>query len=193
MSDYRFPTQMHINTQLFSAKRNELKSLIANLQLNEVKEDEQFKNTVQKIKNATLLKPVVFDEPTINKNTTSTKEVGPNYNNPFGGKITLNVITVEFKFTGSSELFEYLPSNGMSFGGSNIRVFQPIGKSVFIDVELSSLDKELTIREAKAKMDLTRNVIAGNNSQLEPWNTSIEADIDSMAAAKRTELIKFYS
>ncbi len=88
----------------------------------------------------------------------------PNFQNMFGGKRTVNVITVEFQFEGSNELFNYSPNN-LSFGSSsNMRIYQPYGNSITVDVELTELDKRKAISEAKAQMEMTFGVINGNNT-----------------------------
>jgi len=194
MSNYVSPIQLRINSELFSSKQRELNELVGNLSLNDVKEDTQFARTTHRIKNAILLKPVTFQEPKITGNYQTEKTVPPNYQDMWGGKRQINIITVEFRFDGSPELFSYYPNN-LSFGSSsNMRVYQPSGGNVIsVEVELPDLDKNKAINAAKAQMEMTFGLINGNNSQAEQWSKTIELTIDSMLAAKRKEIIDLYS
>lgn len=192
-SSYLSPMQLRINSELFSSKQKELQQIVGNLNIKDVKEDEQFEKTTQRAKNSILLKPVTFQEPTIKGHYQTEKSFPPNYQNMWGGSRQINVITVEFKFEGSPELFAYSP-NGLSFGSSsNMRVFQPdYGNSITVDVELATLDKNAALSTAKGQMEMTFGVINGNNQQIQQWNQSIEVAIENALAAKRKELIEFY-
>lgn len=195
MSNYLSPMELPINSYLFDAKRKELSQLIGNLTIDEVKEDEKFQATVKRIKNAILLEPVLFEEPKIVGNYQSEKTVPPNSIEMWGGTRVVNVISVEFKFKGSTELFKYSP-NGLSFGSSsNMRVYQPdFGNFITVEVELPNLDKKAALGSAIAKMEMTYEVIRGNNMQAEQQlNASIENVIESMANDRRKELLDFYS
>ena len=193
MSNYVSPMQLRINSELFSSKQRELNELVGNLSLNDVKEDIQFARTTQRIKDAILLKPVTFQEPKITGNYQTEKTVPPNYQDMWGGKRQVNIITVEFQFDGSPELFNYYPNN-LSFGSSsNMRVYQPYGNVISVEVELPDLDKSKAINAAKAQMEMTFGVINGNNAQAQQWSNSIEPTIDSMLVAKKKEVIDLYS
>ncbi|NLZ46133.1 MAG: hypothetical protein GX896_05525 [Clostridiales bacterium] len=193
MSTYVSPMQLQINSNLFSIRENELKHLVGNLKPNDVKDDVQFTHTTARIKNNVLLKPVTFQDPKITNHSQVEKNYPPDFQNLFGGKRMINIISVEFQFDGSSELFNYSPNN-LSFGSSsNMRVYQPYGNSITVDVELPDLDKNKAISAAKAQMEMTFGVINGNNTQAIQWNMSIESSIDSMLIAKRKELLDFYS
>lgn len=194
MSTYLSPLNIPINSYLFEAKKNELKQLVGNLKIDEVKDDERFKRTIQRIKGNILLKPVTFQEPKITGNSTDERIVSSNFQDMWGGKKQINVITIEFKFDGSSELFNYGP-NGLSFGSSgNNRIYQPgYGNSIDVQIELQTLDKIIALDSAKAQMELTFSVITGNNEQAKQFNVSIEPIIEQMLIAKRKELIDLYS
>lgn len=193
MSNYVSPMQLRINSELFSSKQRELNELVGNLSLNDVKEDTQFARTTQRIKDAILLKPVTFQEPKITGNYQTEKTVPPNYQDMWGGKRQVNIITVEFRFDGSPVLFNYSPNN-LSFGSSsNMRVYQPFGNVISVEVELPDLDKNKALNAARVQMEMTFGVINGNNAQAQQWSNSIEPTIDSMLTAKRKEVIDLYS
>ncbi|MEO7044793.1 MAG: hypothetical protein ABI091_05760, partial [Ferruginibacter sp.] len=64
---------------LFAEREKELKQLIANLQINEVKDDNKFTATIKRIKQQLLLTPVSIGEPRITGNQAKTQQVPPNY------------------------------------------------------------------------------------------------------------------
>jgi hypothetical protein len=184
--------ELRINSELFESKRRDLNQLVGNLKLNEVKEDAQFASTTQRIKDAILLRPVTFQEPKIADHSQIEKNFPPSYQNMFGGRRQVNVITVEFNFDGSPELFNYVPSS-FSISG-NSRVHQPdYGNTITVDVELPTLDKTLALNSAKDQMKTTFDIIQGNNSQAQQWSTSMEPTIESALATKRKELLDLYS
>lgn len=183
--------ELGINSQLFESRRRELNQLVGDLKLSEVKEDPQFARTTKRVKDAILLRPVTFQEPRIVDNSQVEKNFPPSYQNLFGGRRLVNVVTVEFKFEGSPELFNYMPSN-ISIGGT--RVYQPgSGKVITVEVELSILDKALALNNAKEQMKTTFDIIDANNGQAQQWSASMESVIESALAAKRKELIYLYN
>jgi hypothetical protein len=184
--------ELRINSELFESKRRELNHLVGNLKLNDVKEDADFDRTTKRIKNAIILKPVTFQEPKIADHSQIEKDFPPSYQNMFGGRRQVNMITVEFKFDGSPELFNYAPSSYSISGNS--RVHQPdYGNSITVDVELPTLDKTLALNSAKDQMKTTFDIIQGNNNQVKQWTISMETTIETVLAAKRKELLDLYN
>ena len=175
---------------LFVDRERELKQLIANLQINEVKDDNKFTATINRIKQQLLLTPVSIGEPKITGNQAKTQQVPPNYQNMWGGQRTMNVITVEFPFTGSAELFNYR-SNGGSLSMHNI--YLPSYNSISLDVQLAELNKEKALAKAKEEMATTLEVINQNNPDAERWSATQSVLIEQMADKKRKELLAFYS
>lgn len=186
--------QLQINSALFTKKQKEFELIAGNLRINEVKEDADFQKTINRVKNSILLNSVTFQEPTITGHQQVEKQFPPDYQNMWGGARQINIISVEFRFEGSTELFNYSP-NGLSFGSSsNMRIFQPnYGNSITIEIELATLDKNTALNSARAQMEMTFSVINGNNQQAEQWNRTMEATIESTLIEKRKELLEFYS
>jgi hypothetical protein len=90
---------------------------------------------------------------------------------------TVNVITIEFKFDGSPELFMYVPAN-ISINGT--QVYQPdYGNTITLDLELPSLDKTIALNSARDQMKTTFDIIQWNNSPAQQWSTSMEPIIES--------------
>jgi hypothetical protein len=191
MSNALSAFELRINSELFLNKQKELNQLVGNLKLNEVKEDTQFAITNQRIKDAIILKSVTFQEPKIIDHSQLERNFPPSYHDLMGGRRQVNVVTVEFKFDGSPELFNYIPGN-ITIGG-NTRVYQPdYGKVITVDVELPTLDKALALNSAKEQMKTTFDIIQGNNNQVQQWNSTMETTIERALASKRKELVDLY-
>lgn len=186
--------QLPINLHLFSAQEKELKSEIGRLSLTDLKEDAQFERTTRRIKDTFLLKLVVFQgDPKITKNRQTEKVVQPNAEDMWGGTRLINIVTVEFYFEGSCELFEYSPNNITIGGHSNSCVYRPSGNVIDVEIEQKLLNKDAAINAARDKMGMTFNVISSNNTQADQWNKNAALIIDSLLAARRKEITDLYS
>lgn len=113
--NYKTNMQLSIIDNLFKDRKQKLTTLAGNLQLNEVKQDSDFEATKQRIKQQVLLEPIVFGEPKITGHQHTTRHVPANFQNPWpmGSNQEVDIVTVDFPFTGSGELLEYYP-NGIS-------------------------------------------------------------------------------
>jgi hypothetical protein len=118
MSVYLSPMLLQINSELFSSKQKELDQIVGNLKLNDVKANDKFARTTLRVKSTILLRPVTFQEPTITDHYQTERELSPDFHNLMGGKRSVNVVTIKFKFDGSPELFGYSP-NGLSLGSTS--------------------------------------------------------------------------
>jgi len=110
MSNYKTNMQLSIIDNLFRAKDQQLKQTAGNLQIRDVKDDNQFASTVQRIKQQVLLTPIVFGEPKISGHYQTTRQVPAHFQNPWGGTQEVFIVTVDFPFTGSYELLSYSPN-----------------------------------------------------------------------------------
>lgn len=182
--------QLSILDNLFIEKERELKRIIGDLQLIQVKSDSAFDATLNRIKNSILLSPVIIGEPKITGNRQITKQVPPNYQNMWGGPQNRNVISISFPFTGSEELFNHR-AGGQSLAMN--RIYLPSYRSIDIEVELKDLDKSAALSMATAEIATTRELINQNNPVVENWSIKMIPIIEQMAANKRKELIDFYS
>jgi hypothetical protein len=182
--------QLSTLDNLFLSKENEVKDTIANLTVNEVKEDARFTATVQRIKDQTKLTPVVIGEPKITDNNTITRNVAPNFQDMWGGQRKFEVVTVEFPFTGSEELFNFRASGIALTMGS---VYLPSYNTISIDVQLQQLNKDVALNSANSEIALTKELIKQNNPFAEQWNNKINATIDTLAEQRRKQLLELYS
>lgn len=174
---------------LFSDKRSSIRGDIGNLQINDVREDAQFQNTVNRIVNYTQLEKVTIGQPVIVSHTQSIKDVPPNYNNVFGGQQKVYKVIVSFPVTGSRELFRYRTSGSLAMRA----VYVPSNSNITIEVQTVILDKVKVLNEASEEISTTRQLIEQNNAHVDHWNKSIEEDVKQQLDDKRRELIAFYS
>jgi len=166
-------------------RQAELQTQVKRLELKDVKTDAVFNGTKEKIKHDILLRPVTIHEPKIKGHRVTEKPL-------IGGPGQLYVITVQYPFEGSPELFTCMPNNYM-YGGSNPMVYLPNGNVIEVDVEAVALNKEQALNKAQSLMDTTFSLITGNNEQAKEWSERMEPGIETMLEAKRKELIEFYS
>ncbi len=178
---------------LFSQKDQELSQELGDLQINDVREDIAFQATTKRIKNQVLLAPISFGEPIIKGHRSEQKTYPQSYQHMLGHAKDVLVVTVDFPFTGSSELFSFSPDN-LSFSSSDTRVHQPdYGNTISIEVEVQQLDKLTVLSMAEAKMKTTFSLINQINPQAQQWSATKEPMIDAALQKKRAELVSFYS
>ena len=129
----------------------------------------------------TLLEPVSFSEPTVTDHK------------PIDGKHGY-LVTVEFAFTGSPELFRYRP-NGYQYGSSQVPyVYQPNSNEIEIEVEWGNLDdRDRIIQNAKETMSLTYTFVATNNKFIVEWNQRMTGSLKVTLENQRATLKKLYS
>jgi hypothetical protein len=107
-----------------------------------------------------------------------------------GGTQDIFIVTVDFPFSGSNELFEITPINVSYTMG---RIYQPYGNSVSIEVTLTELNKEKALSEARGIMEATKSLVEANNEQATDWSNTMDSKIDSLLQQKRKEILDFYS
>ena len=176
--------------ELFQARNNQFSEMINSLKITDVKEEKVLKDTKERIKSQILLTPVLFELPKIVDDRTENRQMGPNYLNPLGGQQQVKIVTVEFPFTGSNELFGVSPDS-VSF--SDPTIYLPIGNSVPVEIVVEKLDKEEVLQKANKAMSLTKELIKDINPQIEGWSKRMENQIDEHLQAKRQELLDLYS
>jgi hypothetical protein len=177
---------------LFEEKRKQLQQLVGNLQLKDVKEDAAFQTTTQRVKSQLQLTPISFEEPVIKTHRQEQKSHGATFDNPRPHQKTVDIVTVDFPFTGSTELFNYSPS-GHSISSSDTKVYQPgYGRTITLEVEVPQLDREAVIAKAKGMMQTTFSLINQANPHAEQWSLQMDGQIEAALQEKRTELLNFY-
>jgi len=190
MNNYLTNNQLPIISNLFIQKQKELTQIAGNLQIADVKEDRRFEATVNHLKQQLLLTPIVIGEPKISGHHQTRRNVPPNFQNLMGGVQDVFEITVEFPFSGSSELLGYMPSGiALPVG----RIFQTFGNTIDIEVMLTKLDKVEALNTAKQDMSTTLAFVAANNMQAQQWAIKFEPIIINTLNQRRKELTDFYS
>ncbi len=111
MIDYSIITEMPYINYVLSERENNIKEAINKLKLHDVKEDSTFDRTKQKLKDDLKFEEATIGDPKIIDYESIEKNFGSSYENPFGGRRTVNIITISFPVTGSEELFSLKPMN----------------------------------------------------------------------------------
>lgn len=178
---------------LFSNKERELLESVGNLQLKDVKEDIDYNNTIRRIKKNILLSKVIIQAPEIKEHHIEQVSFNGTYGNPFPHKKNLFIVTVNFPFIGSSQLFQYAPSN-LTFSTSDTGIYQPDYDNVIaVTIQIETLDKSQVQVKAKALMNTTFSLINQNNSLVEQWSLAKESIIGNILQQKRAEILEFYN
>lgn len=192
MDTYIVITQLPTIYELYESKKRELKDIIDNLTIEQVKEDKAFNKTTESVYNRILLKPVYFKEPKIIRHQSKTKERSASERMFYGDWKGYNV-EIEFPFEGSYELFSYAP-NGATHSSNSMRVFQPNGSYfTLISIDVVDLEKNKVLQEAKNKMECTFNLINTANAQIGTWSNTMKAQIDVALVEQRKKVIAIYS
>lgn len=108
----------------------------------------------------------------------------------YGGNLEMFRVTVDFPFSGSSEVLQYR-ANGQSLSIDNI--YQVGGRAITVEVELRQLDKTEALTQAKKLIATTLQLVEQNNPFVRIWSAQIEPDIKEKAKQKRKELLDFFS
>lgn len=188
ISPHKRPFMVDLKRQ----RESMINSLINNLKINDVKEDADFQQTSEKIKNEILLKPVNIDEARFIDH--EYEEIQLNMQQQFvgGGSKHHYYHQIEFPFTGDKELFEYIPETGYSQTSSDYGIILPDYNSITVYVDLPELNPNRAISKAKELLNLTLQLVSGNNSSISGWSESISNRIDNLLQKKREELIKIF-
>ena len=185
----KYTTAMQTITNLFKQKSHDLELILKNLQLNEVETDASYNKTLDILKNQTLIKPVIFSEHRLQRHDCEKRNMPPSYSNPFGGPVDIYTFIFVYFFTGSNELFEYIPTNVAITAG---RIQLPVGKNVTVSIELGIMDINLAESELAKKMEPTFSLMKANNTQIQNWNKNFEGLIEQKLLNKKQQLLAIY-
>src|SRR5690606_3605614 len=111
--------------ELFDESEELLNEIVDLMKIDEVRSDEAFEKTTEKVRNRLLLTPVSFGEPYIIEDRRGYR----------GGSIDGEdcfVVTVAFPFTGSSEIIGSRPTTGDAFPDGHL--YKAYGNTVPIEV-----------------------------------------------------------
>jgi hypothetical protein len=189
------PSQFDLTiiSDLFKKKERELNEWVENLQLEHVKENKQFEETKQQVKNRILFTPVEVEEnPEIKSHETTTVNVNP-YLNPMAREQKAYLVYLEFTlYRGDEELFYYAPRNMTIKSSTDSNIYPPEENSIPIEVKIGKFDKNLAIQQAKQHMQATFELIKKNNEEAKEWNEQKAKEINSKLEQQRKKLLKFY-
>lgn len=165
-----------------------------NIQYAEIDTPEKREEKLKEIKQKLLWQEVTIGDFNVVANRSETIPVPPSFSNPFNGQTTnVNIITVEAKITGNSELFDYSPQAIRFSSNMDNNVYQPIGDKITLEIQSPTLDKKFILAEAKKKMTMTEYVIENNNKFITDYNRSFENTIEERFNQKADEIIDLYS
>lgn len=181
--------ELSIITDLFQEKEKELKNIVGNLQLDEVKTDEDIRTTAREIENRLLLEPVTIGSAKIVGHRSEQKDMPRSFHNPMGGPQTINTITVEFPCSGSKELFNHRGHGALSIG----RIYPPSGDRILVEVTLQQLDKDTALAQANAEIKITKELISMNNPEVDAWAISMKDRIKKAVEHKAKEVRDLYA
>lgn len=178
---------------LFLSKEKQLNTMVGNLQVKDVKNDSDYNTAVAKIKKEILLTPVSFQDPEIKGHRTGERSVGASYEYPWPRTKSFLIVTVNFSFTGSSELFQFAP-NSLTFSSTDTGVYQPDYNNVItVSVQVNELDKDQVKSRAREMMSTTFSLINQINPFADQWSLTKGPLIDELLRQKRKEILDFYS
>lgn len=182
------PNLKHFSSYLRD-RESSLHSQINALNASELRADDAYEATLQRFNQEFLFQPVEFSDPKIVEIIHKQINVNP-YLNPLGGKVSVEVAIVEYKFEGRHEIFRYVP-DGMPYTMNDV-VFQPDGYKnvVTVEVDTTMKDKNAILEEARRLMNPTFIAIKGNNEILFAWNQRIETQIKSRLEAMKSKYNK---
>lgn len=174
-------------TDLFREREEELEHELNDLQWDDVQEDDAFERTKEAIKSRILLEEVdiSYDGPELKDHEATTEERG-------GHQFPAQTFYIEFPFSGSPELFAYMPE-GATIPGT--RIYQPDPDEDVVPIEVTQENepsRDKVLEEAKSHIKPTIALLNKANEQVREWNRTMEERIDQRAEAKREQLRELY-
>ncbi|HCS20117.1 MAG TPA: hypothetical protein DIW47_06065 [Bacteroidetes bacterium] len=178
-------------SELLRKREAGINSLINNLKIADVKEDEKFVQTATRIKNSVLLQKVEFGDPRFVDHQFEDKPL--NIQQQLIGGMSRNhyVHEILFPFTGDTMLFDHAP-NEFSRSSSDRGLILPGFNNLRVYVDLPELNPTRAIVEAQGLLSLTMQFVSRNNAAVDSWTTIVSQTIDHLLELKREELIKIF-
>lgn len=188
---YTSPGEITNIRELKSDKESKINSLVNNLKIKDVEDDKAFENTINSIKRAVLINPVVLQEPEFVDHKYSEKRLS--FTDQVAGLSKDHYYhEVSFPFTGSKEIFLHQPEDGFSWSSSEYGLIMPRNSSIRVYVDLPQLDPEKAKSEARRLLSMTLQFVDKNNRSVESWNAGWSSRIETQLKNKREELIKLF-
>lgn len=190
-NQFTSPNNRPYMAELKRQKEAGINSLINNLKIGDVKDDAKFAQTSSRIKNSVLLKKVEFGEPKCTDHEYEDRPLSMQQQ-LIGGTRHHYIHTVEFPFTGATELFDHTPEGGFSYSSSDRGLILPDYNRLTVYVDLPQLNPQGAIAEARSLLSMTMQFVNSNNASIDAWSQSVSQRIDQQLQQKREELIKLF-
>ena len=178
-------------SELKREKESVINSLINNLIIDDVKDDANFAKTSSRIKNSVILKKVEFGEPKFTDHKYEDRPLSM-HQQLIGASRHHYIHTVEFPFTGNTELFDHTPEGGFSYSNSDRGLILPNYNRLTVYVDLPELNPTMAIAEARGLLSMTMEFVNSNNASIDAWSQSVSQRIDQQLQQKREELIRLF-
>lgn len=191
-NNYTSPSNRPFFSELKRQRETGINSLINNLKIDDVKDNDKFAKTATQIKNTILLRKVEFGEPKFVDYEFEDRPLSMQQQLIGGISPNHYIHEIEFPFTGSTELFDHTPENGFSFSSSDRGLILPDYNSLTVYVDLPELNPTRAVAEARSLLSMTMQFVNSNNASLESWTVSVGQRIDQLLQQKREELIKLF-
>ncbi|CAG5082223.1 hypothetical protein [Parvicella tangerina] len=188
ISPYNLPFFSQLKTQ----REAMINSLVNNLKINDVRDDEKFAQTTTRIKHAVLIKKVVFGEPKCIDHEYEEKPLNIQQQLVGGFSKDHYIHQIEFPFTGDTELFNHTPEKGFSYLSSDRGLILPNYNKLTVYADLPELNPTKAIAEARGFLSMTTQFVNANNASIDNWEVSVTQRIDRQLQQKREELIKLF-
>jgi hypothetical protein len=181
MTQFVDHTELKSSGKFAEDQHNQVNRIINNVKLQQVETTDQFQSTLQAIKEKVLMKPVIFEKPSINDHVYCEKN---------GRRVY--TIDVEIRFTGSIELFNYTLISSYPVYSSG-KVYQPTENSILIQIDYLQIpEKEKVLSNVNEQMKLTYEIIEGNNASIKDMNLSFAPIIENKLKEYKTKLEGLY-
>lgn len=180
------PFGLPLISDLKKQQEAKISYLINNLKIDDVRSDENFKASTEKIIKAIQIAPIVFDEPKFSDHEYEQRALSIAHQ--MHGMSRDNYIhKVSMSYTGNSVLLNYKPAS-ISWSSSEHGLLNSNGNRFIIYVELPELNPQKAVAEAKNLMTMTFRFANDNSAEIVRWNDSVAAIIDQKMNSKRDEL-----
>jgi hypothetical protein len=176
---------------LKQSKEASINSLINNLKIDDVRDESNFEQTSNHIKNSVILSKVEFGEPKCIDHKYEDRPLSRNQQLIGGVSRDHYIHQIEIPFTGNRELFDHTPEQ-FSFSSSDRGLILPDSNSLTVYVDLPELNPTKAITEAYNLLSLTMQFVHNNNTNIETWSTNISQQLDQQLQRKREELIRLF-
>lgn len=191
MNNFTSPYDLPYLNDFKRERELKINSLINNLKLNEVKDDQVFLKTQERIKKNILIEPVEIGDPKLNDYEYQEKSLSFEQQ-LIGGSKNHYIHKILFPIKGNYELISYKPESGFTYHSSDHGLILPYGNTLIVEVDLPELNPDRAIIEANKYLSMTIQFVNSNNTSVKLWNTNIEQRIDELLNQKREELIRIF-